>query len=108
MLVVLLSVLGLVAVLAWCFALYSLIQLIALAPAGHRFSTLFSLGWWQFDKIKAVIGPAADPHVKNYVRAFIAFFFVVIGLAVLGVFLGMEQQNATGEATAAVVAPARG
>lgn len=95
MLSVLVGLLGAIGVAAWGTALYSLIQIVALAPAGQRFGTLFTLGWWKFDKIRATVGPAAEPHIKRYVMAFGAFFVVVIGMAVVSIFLAADAQNGT-------------
>jgi hypothetical protein len=36
------------------------------------------LGWWQFDKIRAAVGPAAEQPIRTYRRAFIVFIVIVI------------------------------
>jgi uncharacterized membrane protein YidH (DUF202 family) len=90
---ILAGLVGAVAFAAWCVAVYSLFRIVGLAPAGERFSTLFDLGWWKFDKIRARVGAAADPLIRNYVGAFLAFFGCVILIAVLSVFLATEQQE---------------
>jgi hypothetical protein len=84
---------GTVAVGAWLVAVYSAFSAIALVPGGKRLSAWFTLGWWQFDKLRALAGPAIEPHLKRYVQAFLAFFVAVLLAAGLGVLLGMEEQN---------------
>jgi hypothetical protein len=103
---VLLTVLGLVGLGAWCFAVWSFFRIISLVPAGQRLGAMFTMGWWQFDKIKALAGDEAIPHVRNYLRSFVAFFAVVIGVAGLSILLGMERQDGAG-ATAATPAVAQ-
>lgn len=106
MLQVLLTVLGLIGLGAWCFALWSYFQIISLVPAGQRFGAMFTMGWWRFDKVRALAGEAVVPHIRNYVRSFLAFFAVVVGIAGLSILLAMEQQSGA-SATAATSAAAQ-
>jgi hypothetical protein len=87
------GIVGLFAVLSWIVAVIAAIQIVSLSPAGTKWRTYFRLGWWKFADIRAVAGPAVDPHIRTYQRAFIAFFVCILLMAVAGVFLGIAQQN---------------
>jgi hypothetical protein len=93
MISILLSVAMLLVAFSWVIAVIAAIQIVGLAPKGEKIRTYGQLGWWQFDKIRATIGPAADPHIRTYQRAFVAFFIIVILAAVGGVLLGAQAQN---------------
>jgi hypothetical protein len=93
MIPILLSAVGLVAVLSWIVAVIAAIQIVSASPAGTRMRNYFRLGWWKFADIRAAAGPAVDPHIRTYKRAFIAFFVCILLLAVVMMFLGIEQQN---------------
>jgi hypothetical protein len=95
MLIVLASIMGSMAALAWIFAVVSCLQLVGMTPAGQKLATTFDLGWWKFSAIEGRIGPAARPVIKNYVRAFLVFFLCVILLAVLSIFGAMSEQTGT-------------
>ncbi len=90
---VVIGVLGLFAVFAWGVAVLSAIQIVRLAPAGQRMRAYGQLGWWQFDKIRAVTGGAADPHIRTYQRAFVAFIFCVLAGFVIGGLMSVIAQN---------------
>jgi hypothetical protein len=90
---VVIGVLGLFAVFAWGLAVISAIQIVRLTPAGQRFGTYVQLGWWQFDKVRAAAGPAVNPHIRTYQRAFFAFFICVLASIVMGALLSATAQN---------------
>ncbi len=90
---ILIGVAGLMVVMSWIVALVSAIQIVSLAPKGQKLRTYGQLGWWQFDKIRATVGSAADLPIRTYQRAFIAFLTLVILGAVAGVFLGGQAQT---------------
>ncbi|MFO1122386.1 MAG: hypothetical protein U1F47_08715 [Hyphomicrobiales bacterium] len=71
---------------AWLVAVWSAVSVVRLAPRGQKLRAYFNLGWWQFAKVRAAIGPAAEPHIRRFRRAFYAFFAVIatIFLAVAG------------------------
>ncbi len=100
MLVLVTVIMGLVAVGAWIVALVSALSIIGLAPAGQRMSTWFALGWWRFDKVEAVTGPGAVPHIKRYVWAFTAFFVAILIGFVVTVAVGIATQNGNGQTAA--------
>jgi hypothetical protein len=93
MIPIVLGIIGTVAAAAWIFAVVSAIQIVGLAPQGTRMRNYFRLGWWKFAEIRADAGAAIDPHVRNYRLAFFVFFACILGLAVVAMFLGFEQQN---------------
>jgi len=93
MISILLGVLMLLVAMSWIIAVISAIQIVGLAPKGEKLRTYGQLGWWQFDKIRATVGAAADRHIRTYQRAFAAFFIIVILAAVGGVLLGAQAQN---------------
>jgi hypothetical protein len=93
MLSVVIGVLGLFAVFAWGLAVISAIRIVRLAPAGQRLSTYGQLGWWRFDRIRTLVGPAADPHIQTYQRAFFAFFICVLASIAVGALLSATAQN---------------
>lgn len=95
MLVMLLSAIALIAVVAWCVAVVSALRVIALVPAGQRLSAWFSLGWWQFAKIRASAGDAAIPHIKRYIQAFVAFFAAVVSAILIAILAGISAQDDT-------------
>jgi hypothetical protein len=90
---ILVGVAGLLVVVAWIVAIMSAIQIVSLAPKGEKIRTYGQLGWWQFDKIRATIGPAADQPIRAYQRAFIVFIVIVILGAAAGVLLGAQAQT---------------
>lgn len=83
---------------AWLTAAYSAISLVSLAPKGEKFSTYMALGWWRFDTVRARIGPAAEPHLKRYRLAFMAFFALILGVIVVAAaaMMAMAPGPATG------------
>lgn len=93
MIPILLGAIGIVAILSWIVAVIAAIQIVAASPAGTRMRNYFRLGWWKFADIRAAAGPAVDIHIRTYKRAFIAFFVCILLLAVVMMFLGIEQQN---------------
>ncbi len=80
MLTILIPLVAILAVGAWGTAVFSALSLVSLAPKGEKLSTYFALGWWQFDKIRSRIGPAAEPHLKRYRNAFFVFFALILGI----------------------------
>lgn len=95
------SILGVLAVAAWTVAVYSAARIVALAPDGSRIKTLFTLGWWQFDKVKAIAGPSAQMHISWYVRAFAAFLLAVVLIALLSILVAQETTGPASEEQAA-------
>ena len=93
MLSIVIGVLGLFAVFAWGLAVLSAIRIVRLAPAGQRLSTYGQLGWWRFDRVRAVAGPAADQHIRTYQLAFFAFFICVLASIAMGALLSATAQN---------------
>jgi hypothetical protein len=87
------GVLGLLVIVAWVAAVMAALQIVGLAPKGEKLRTYGQLGWWQFDKIRATIGPAADLPIRTYQRAFIVFIVIVVLGAAGGVLLGTQPQN---------------
>jgi hypothetical protein len=90
---ILIGVAGLLVVMAWIVAIISAVQIVGLAPKGEKLRTYGQLGWWQFDKIRATIGPAADLPIRTYQRAFIVFIAIVILGAVAGMLLGGQART---------------
>src|SRR5215217_604577 len=82
---ILVGVIGLFAILSWVVAVIQALQIVRLAPKGERLGSYFALGWWKFDKIEAMAGPASVPHLQIYKRAVAAFLvFVVLGVVLSG------------------------
>jgi hypothetical protein len=94
---VLAGIIGLVAIGAWIVAVMSALSIVQLAPAGQRMSIWFTLGWWRFDKIRAATGPAADPHIKRYVRAFMVFFAAILIAMGIGIAVTFTAQDEPAE-----------
>jgi hypothetical protein len=90
---ILIGVLGLLVIVAWVAAVMAALQIVGLAPKGEKMRTYGQLGWWQFDKIRATIGPAADLPIRTYQRAFIVFIVIVVLGAAGGVLLGTQPQT---------------
>jgi hypothetical protein len=78
------SILVVLGVGAWIVAAVSLWRAVALVPRGQRLSALFSSGWWQFEKLRALGGPGVDVQLQRYVWAFGVFFVVIACGIVLG------------------------
>ncbi len=89
----LIGVLGLFGLLAWGLAVFSAIQIVRLTPIGQRLRTYGQLGWWQFDAIRATVGPRADSHIRTYRRAFVAFIVCVLASIAVGGLLSVTAQN---------------
>lgn len=66
------------AAVAFAVAVYSFARVIALMPKGRRLAGAMTTGWWQFDRIAELCGPAAHPHVRRYIKATLAFLACVI------------------------------
>jgi hypothetical protein len=81
------SVIASLAAAAWLVVVVSALSLVGMAPPGGRFDTLMDLGWWRFGAIEARIGPAAQAHIWRYRMAFMAFFLIVLIVAVAAVLL---------------------
>jgi hypothetical protein len=82
-----LTVIFLLAAAAWLVAVASALSLVGIAPSGGKFDTLMDLGWWRFGAIEARIGPSARTHIKRYRLAFMAFFLIVLVVAVAAIVL---------------------
>jgi hypothetical protein len=93
MIPIVLGVALMLAALAFFAAVIAAIQIVALAPKGQKITTYGQLGWWQFDKIRATVGPAADLPIRTYQRAFVVFITIVILAALGGTLLGAQAQN---------------
>jgi len=91
--VAVLGVLVLAALAAWVTAVISAIAIIQLAPTGERISSLFRLGWLQFNKLDMKLGPAAQPHLSRYRTAIFVFLGCVIALAAVSILLAAERTN---------------
>jgi hypothetical protein len=81
------------AALAFAAAVIAAFQIVALAPKGQKLATYGQLGWWQFDKIRATVGPAGDLPLRTYQRAFVVFMVIVVLAAIGGTLLGAQAQN---------------
>ena len=81
------TVLASLAAIAWLIAVASALSLVVMAPSGGRFATLTDLGWWRFGAIEARIGPSARPRLTLYRNAFLAFFLLVLVVALASIAL---------------------
>jgi hypothetical protein len=90
---VVVGVLGLFAVFSWAIAVISAVQIVRLAPKGQRMRTYGRIGWWRFDENRREIGPAADPHIQAYQRAFVAFIVCVVGSIGVSTLLSLTARN---------------
>jgi hypothetical protein len=95
------SLVGVVAFGAWIVAALSLIGALRLVPAGRRASALFSAGFWQFQRVRALGGPGVDAHLQRYAFAFVVFFFAIIASMFLGTMLSIQASDAAAAATTA-------
>ncbi len=77
---ILVAILVLAAAAAWLVAVVSAAAIFGLAPKGRKVETYFDIGWWRFDKVRATIGPAAEPHIRRYRLAFLSFFIVLLSV----------------------------
>ena len=93
MISIVLGAMMLLVAMAFVVAVIAAVQIVALAPKGQKLTTYGQLGWWQFDKIRATIGPAADLPIRTYQRAFVVFMVIVVLAAVGGTLLGAQAQN---------------
>jgi hypothetical protein len=87
------GVMMLLAMVAFFVAVIAAIQIVGLAPGGQKLTTYGQLGWWQFDRIRATIGPGGDLPIRTYQRAFIVFMLIVVLAAIGGTLLGAQAQN---------------
>jgi hypothetical protein len=85
-----------VAVAAWLFALVALVQIVGMAPAGQRMSTLFNLGWLRLGRVTAAAGPASAPYARTYFIAMLTFLVVVILIAAVAVLAAAPGQSGSG------------
>ncbi|MDB5505788.1 MAG: hypothetical protein JWR75_426 [Devosia sp.] len=72
------------AVLSFAVAARQAFVLWRMAPIGHRYRNHLWLGWWRFDLIEEMIGPAARPELEIYKRAFVAFILLIVAGLVVG------------------------
>jgi hypothetical protein len=86
---ILVSVVGLLAVVAWIVAVVSAVRIIGLAPRGQRIRNYVRLGWWQFADIRQDLGPAVDLHIRTYQRAFVVFFACIFAGMAVGIIATM-------------------
>ena len=90
---IILGVVGLLGAFAWIIVAISVVRILMLAPKGQKVTVYGKLGWWNMTDIRAIVGPAADPHILAMKRGGIAFIAcVLIGIG-LGAILGAVTQN---------------
>ena len=70
---ILIPLLAILAVGSWLVAVFSALSLVSLAPKGEKITAYFALGWWRFDKVRAIVGPKADTYITRYRTAFLVF-----------------------------------
>ena len=66
------------AVFCWFAALRAAGSISGMVPGTSRFGVMQMLGRWDFESIRSKAGPAADPHIETYKRAFAGFFVLVL------------------------------
>ena len=93
MITIVLGVAFALAALAFAAAVIAAFQIVSLAPKGRRMQTYGQLGWWQFDKIRATVGPTGDLPIRTYQRAFVVFMVIIVLAAIGGALLGAQAQN---------------
>jgi hypothetical protein len=93
MITIILGVAMSLAALAFAAAVVAAIQIVSLAPKGKKLTTYGQLGWWQFERIRATVGPAGDLPIRTYQRAFVVFLAIVVLAAIGGTLLGAQAQN---------------
>lgn len=98
MLGIIMAILAVVAVASFAVAAYSFSRVILLMPKGRRLAGVFTTGWWQFDRITELCGPAAHPHVRRYIKATMLFLACVIGGIGLSIVLAADRINGTSQA----------
>jgi len=90
---IVLTIMAALGFFAWGIAVLSAIRIVSLAPKGERVRTYGKIGWWQFAEIRESLGPAVEPHIRAYQRAFIVFLTLVILAMIAGTLLGATAQN---------------
>ena len=85
---IVIAVIGALGVFAWIIVAISVVQLLRLAPKGQKVRVYGKLGWWNMTDIRAIVGPAAEPHILAMKRAGIAFVVCVLVGIGLGALLG--------------------
>jgi hypothetical protein len=85
MIAALVGIVGAIAVGAWLVAVWSLFRMVTLVPKGQRIATIFSAGFWQFEKARAVTNNAIDPYIRRFGWAFAVFFFAIFAGMALGI-----------------------
>lgn len=88
MLAAMFAVIATTVVLAWCIAAWSTLSILRVAPKGGKLQTYFDIGWWRFEKVRATVGSAAEPHLARY-RLSCLLFFVLI-FAMIAMILAIE------------------
>lgn len=81
------AILILAALAAWVVAAWSAAALFGLAPKGRKLQTYFDVGRWRFDKVRAAVGPAAEPHIRRFRLAFLSFFIVLLSVILFTVLM---------------------
>ena len=89
---IVLTVLAALGFLAWGIAVLSAIRIVSLAPKGQKLGIYGQVGWWQFDKIRAALGPDVAPHIRAYQRGFLPFIGCVLIAMIAGTLLAVEAQ----------------
>jgi hypothetical protein len=93
MITIVLTVLAALGFFAWGIAVLSAIRIVSLAPKGQKLSIYGKVGWWQFDQIRSTLGPAVEPHIRAYQRAFVMFIGLVLVAMIVGTLLASTAQN---------------
>ena len=86
------SIIFLVAAVAWVVALVQVLALVRLIPSASFFTVFQRIGRWDFAWVRQQAGPAAEPHIKRYKQAFVAFFIaILVFMAVTAFVLSMAS-----------------
>src|SRR4051812_49302301 len=96
MVAVVLGLIFLVAVAAWGVALWSLLQLMRITPAGQKLNVWFMVGFFRFARIKEIAGEAAEPILRRYTIAWGAFFLTIVLAAAASILIAIEQEEGRG------------
>jgi hypothetical protein len=75
---VLFGILVVVAIGAWCLAIWSAMTVWRMSPAGDRFGNYFRLGCWRFGVLEERLGPSVRPVLNRYRLGFILFLASIL------------------------------
>jgi hypothetical protein len=85
------AIVVLTALASWIVATWAAVSIFRLAPADRKLDCWRAVSLWQFAKVRAMIGPAAEGHIRSFRNAFLAFFIVILSVIIFIFLMAMPS-----------------